>query len=671
MSLPPGFLEELHSRVPVSRIVGRKVTWDQRRSHPGKGDYWAPCPFHQEKTASFHVDDRKGFYYCFGCHEKGDAIAFLKATENLTFIEAVEVMAREAGMPMPAPDPRRREAEDRRATLSDLVEQAVQFYRLQLKTNTAAGARDYLDRRGLDEATRARFELGFAPPANDALIRQLTGKGTAVDKLIEAGLAVRPDDGRAPYDRFRNRIMFPIRDPRGRAIAFGARALDPNERAKYLNSNETALFDKGRTVYNLGPAREAARKTGRVIVVEGYMDVVALAQAGFDDAVAPLGTAITEDQLRRIWSAADEPVVALDGDEAGQRAALRLAELALPLLEPGKSLRFATLPPKMDPDDVIRDGGAAAMARHLDEARPMLSLLWQQLIEGKVFDSPERGAALDRDLRDMLGRIADPSVKAHYRAAVQTLRRELFAPARPAGQGSRAARTGPADRATTPGRGGRFRGQSRFAPPPLPLAETRASALARAGDAPQILSRPRESLILFACLRFPRILHEMDSELEGLRFFCPDLAELRDLLLSVAATFLDSDSLSAESLSSALAARLGHDPAERLRDTALVRLHRLNGPDADAALALVTAREEIAKQAAAIGLEAELREAGEELMGLADEGVTWRLAEARRAVDDAARAALGDEDDDDASDRARSKALQTMIDQQVWLKKKK
>ncbi len=270
MSLPPGFLDELRTRLSLTQVVGRKVMWDQRKSNQAKGDMWAPCPFHQEKTASFHVDDQKGFYYCFGCHAKGDAISFVKETENVSFIEAVEILAGEAGMKMPARDPKAQEKADRRTQLVEVMEMAVSHFRLMLKTGAGAEARDYLTRRGLDETALDRWEIGFAPDAWQGLWDHLKAKNVEDDLILGAGLAKPSQKGGKPYDTFRGRIMFPIRDARGRAIAFGGRAMDPNDNAKYLNSPETELFDKGRNLYNQGPAREAAGKGQPLIVAEVY-----------------------------------------------------------------------------------------------------------------------------------------------------------------------------------------------------------------------------------------------------------------------------------------------------------------------------------------------------------------------------------------------------------------
>jgi len=413
MALPPAFLDELRARVSLADLVGRKVAWDRRKSNAARGDWWAPCPFHQEKTASFHVLDREGRYYCFGCGAKGDAISFLRESEALGFMEAVEELARLAGLEMPARDPQAAARAKARATLADVMEKAVQHYRMILGTRAGEAARAYLAGRGLDDTAIARFELGYAPPGWEGLREAMAAKGIAAERLLECGLLRPSDKGRAPYDTFRDRIMFPIRDARGRAIAFGARAMDPGEAAKYLNSPDTDLFHKGRTLYNHGPARSAVAKGAALIVAEGYMDVIALARAGFEGAVAPLGTAVTEEQLRLLWAMHPEPVVALDGDAAGLRAAERLMDLALPLIAAGQSLRFALLPAGQDPDDLLRAGGAEAMQAVIEDALPMVDVLWARETRGRALDSPERRAALDQALRKAVARIAAPSIRSH------------------------------------------------------------------------------------------------------------------------------------------------------------------------------------------------------------------------------------------------------------------
>jgi DNA primase len=618
MSLPPGFLDELRTRTSLSQVVGRKVMWDQRKSNQGKGDMWAPCPFHHEKSASFHVDDRKGYYYCFGCHAKGDAISFIKDTENVGFMEAVEILAREAGMPIPERDPRAQEKADKHTELASVMEQAVQFYRLQLKTGAGSAARDYLDKRGLKEATQERFEIGFAPEGWQHLWDHLTGKGVSPDLIIEAGLA-KPSTraGGKPYDTFRNRIMFPIRDIRKRCIAFGGRAMDPSDNAKYLNSPETPLFDKSRTLYNHAPAREAAGKGAPLIVAEGYMDVIALSEAGFGASVAPLGTAVTEHQLQMLWRVSDEPVIALDGDTAGLRAAHRVIDIALPLLEAGKSLRFALMPEGKDPDDIIRAEGAGAVRKLVEEAMPMVNLLWSRETEGRVYDSPERRAALDKALREKIQLIRDPSIRSHYGEAIKEMRYELFRPKReawkPSGGGFK--------------QGGAFqkgRGKGGWQPPQPPvLTETKNSYLAAGNEASQ--ERMRITVILAVLLRNPRLCAEFEHALEMLDCRDGELSALRQVLLGLQAQErADAFEEAAE--------RLGYETLENLLSAPHLRIVPALKEAADAELVRMTVAEELAKLEAHRGLKTEIAEAEEDLAHLADEAVTWRLSQAAAAV---------------------------------------
>jgi DNA primase len=400
---------------------------------------------------------------------------------------------------------------------------------LNLNAARGAEARAYLDRRGLAPAARDRFEIGYAPDAGAVLAEHLAAKGFSREEAADAGLTAIPEDGRAPYDRFRGRIVFPIRDARGRAIALGGRALDPNARAKYLNSPETPLFDKSRTLFNLGPARAAAGKSGRLIVVEGYMDAIALAEAGLPETVAPLGTAITEAQLEALWRVVPEPLVALDGDAAGLKAAHRLIDLALPQLGAGRSLRFVLMPPGQDPDDVVRAGGRAAMEALLEASVPVVELLWRRESEGQVLDSPERRTALGARLKAHLARFRDDDLRAHTRAAFRERLARLFAatPPRPARGGT-----------PRPGvRGDRFgfapgRGPGRFAPPPVASAAAKASLLGRARDGVPAEARLRESAILYGLINHPALAASLEDRLDRMTFVCTDLAELRDALIA-------------------------------------------------------------------------------------------------------------------------------------------
>ncbi|MFY0617889.1 DNA primase [Shimia sp.] len=602
MSLPPGFLDELRNRTSLVQVVGRKVMWDPRKSNQGKGDMWAPCPFHHEKTASFHVDDRKGYYYCFGCQAKGDAIKFVTETENVGFMEAVEILAEEAGMTMPKRDPQSQQKADRRTQLAEVMEMAVQHFRLMLHAGAGTDARAYLDRRRLSEEARDRFDIGFAADGWQGLWDHLTGKGVDPDLILGAGLAKASNKGSKPYDTFRNRIMFPIRDGRGKCIAFGGRAMDPNDNAKYLNSPETELFDKGRNLYNHAPAREAAGKGHPLVVAEGYMDVIALAAAGFGASVAPLGTAVTESQLQLLWRISDEPIIALDGDKAGIRAAMRVIDLALPLLQSGKSLRFAVMPEGQDPDDLIRAKGASAVQKVLDGAVPMVNLLWQREIEGKVFDSPERRAALDMQLKSKINLIKDQAIKRHYGEAIKELRFQLFRPQRVGG--------------------GTFGGNRRgkWQSEPAFRSGTKVSMLA-ASEGP-VEQRLHEAVVLAVALVTPEILDDFDYAIENMECLDPDNAQLRDVLLRYAN--------SADPRGNVEMA-LGPEAVENLLRQPHVAITPAVRKAGDATLARVTLTEELAKLKTVRGLSEEIAEAEEDLMGVADEAMTWRLGQAAEA----------------------------------------
>ena len=642
MSLPNGFLDELRTRVTLSSVVGKKVTWDMRKSNMAKGDFWAPCPFHQEKSASFHVDDRKGFYYCFGCHAKGDAVTFVKESENLSFIEAVEVLAREAGMPMPARDPQAAQRADRRTELAQVMDEAVRFYRLQLKTAAGSAARSYLSqKRRLTEAAWDRWDIGWSPDNAQAVVEHLQAKGISPDLMTASGVVAKSDTGRL-YDRFHARIIFPIRDGRGRVISLGGRSLDPNARAKYLNGPETELFDKGRNLFNQSPAREAAGKGKPLVVAEGYMDVIALSEAGFTAAVAPLGTAVTEDQLRLIWRIADEPIVALDGDTAGIRAAQRVIDLALPMLEAGKALRFAILPGGMDPDDLLKAQGAPAMQAVLDSAKPMVHLLWQRETEGRSFDSPERRASLDKTLRGHLARIADQSIRNHYADEMKRLRAGLF------GIGT------PQYRPFQPGP---FRGRGKFAPPGGALATTRSSLLAQAqGPVEETL---REAVILATLILHPALIHRFESALERLDLTGEDHDTLRQMILA-GADMPDLHHRIAQSAPTALDALLSRP------HVAIAPPIRNTRDDDLAALCLA---EELAKLEARRGARREIEDAMEDMDGLPDEGLTWRLSQAAEARHRSDKSGTTDSADLGEDRAGMSRHLQSLIDSQVWVKK--
>jgi DNA primase len=522
MRFSPNLLEEVVRRTDLVQLVARRVKLVR------KGRVmWGCCPFHQEKSPSFKVENERRTYKCFGCGAGGDAFKWLMETEGLTFPEAVERLASDAGVELPKWSPEDEAREEQKKSLYEIAELACRFFEEQLQARGGAEARNYLRSRGLEDATAKQFRLGYAPNSNAGLIGHLAAKKISLQDMVAAGLARPADDGREARDFFFNRLMFPITDARGRAIAFGARALDPDAKPKYINTGETPLFSKGRLLYNFATARPAALKSGTIILAEGYMDVIALVRAGFDHAVAPLGTALTEEQLHLLWRVAPEPILAFDGDEAGLRAGNRAARLALPHLKPGYSLRFAFLPPSEDPDSLIRASGPAAMKVLLDQAEPLAKVLWRVETAAKDFTTPERRAGLERSLAEIVSAIQDPKIADYYRRDFEqkvfdTFKRRTFH-----GQkGQRSFRRElTAGHSFTPSQG---------APVESVSPAVKNSLLARAADTGA--RRRKEMEVAALLLEAPEIALHQGEVLAGLPFSDRLLDRLRQELLNVAAS---------------------------------------------------------------------------------------------------------------------------------------
>ncbi len=522
-----GLLEEIRRRTDLVALVGRRVKLIR------KGRVlWGCCPFHPEKSPSFKVENERRLYKCFGCGQGGDAFKWLMETEGMSFPEAVEKLAGEAGVELPRWSPEDEAREKRKKSLYEIVELAAVFYEAQLFGEGGRAARDYLRGRGLDGAAAKQFRLGYAPSGNNALIDHLTAHNVTQDEMIEAGLARPANDGRPMRDFFFDRILFPITDGRGRVIAFGGRGMAADAKPKYINTGETPLFSKGGNLYNFPTARAAAIKTGTIILAEGYMDVIALVRAGFAHAVAPLGTAFTEDQLQMLWRAAPEPVLAFDGDKAGQAAALRAAHMALPHLKAGHSLRFAFLPSGEDPDTLIAHQGAAAMAGLLDTAMALSDLLWRAETEGKDFSTPERLAGLERRLAEIAATVGDGQIAGYYRDA---FREKVFTvyKRRPSPKGTLPGR----EPRRGPGRSG-FPQRAPFRPlPGTPEAVSpalRQNRLVRAGEA--AVRQVKEAELAGLLLEEPRIALNHAELLAELPVSDPSLDTLRAELLNLAAS---------------------------------------------------------------------------------------------------------------------------------------
>ena len=504
MRFGENFLEELKARVRPSDVVGRHV----KLKRQGR-EFGGLAPFTNEKTPSFFVNDEKGFYHCFSSGKHGDAISFLMEVEGLSFPEAVEALATMAGMEMPAADPQAEARAARNKETVSWMERAQEFFEKTLYRGDGEGARDYLKGRGLSKTAAKAFGMGFAPDNFSALKDELIAQGARPQQLIEAGLLVEPEDrSRQPWDRFRDRIMFPIHDTRGRLVAFGGRAMKKDAKAKYLNSPETPIFQKSKLLYNYHRARKAlAEPTNSargMIVAEGYMDVIALSRAGFTHAVAPMGTALTEDQLELLWRVGPEPILCFDGDKAGVRAAFRSIERALPMLRPGQSLRFAMLPEGQDPDDLIRASGPPAMQQVLDNALPLVDMLWRREAEREVLNTPEAKAGLKSRLYKALEEIQNGDVKALYKT-------ELLA---------------------------RFDAQfgwqaTRIQRPGRNTGETKANKSTQIASAKKLASNLRvETTLIGAILEFPELLERVDERLFELNFADPACANLQRAALN-------------------------------------------------------------------------------------------------------------------------------------------
>ena len=559
MRFTPQFLDELRARLPVSEVVGRRVKL-RKAGREWKG----LSPFNKEKTPSFFVNDQKAMWFDFSSGKNGNIFDFLMLTEGVSFPEAVERLAQQAGIPLPVMTREAQAQEERRKSLHDIVELAAKFFEATLASRAGARGRGYLLDRGIHAPTQVKFRLGYAVAEQYALKEHLGAAKIPVEDMVEAGLLVSGEDIAVPYDRFRDRVMFPITDWRGRVIAFGGRALDKDVAAKYLNSPETPLFHKGATLYNIAGARKAAHEGAAVIAVEGYIDAIAMVSAGFEATVAPLGTAVTGEQLALMWRMADEPVLCFDGDDAGRRASYRAVDLALPLLKPGKSLKFAALPDGQDPDDLARSGGRAAIEDVLAAARPLAHVLWARESEAGPFDTPERRAALEARVGQIIATVADETVRRYYKQDFSARLRQMFAPPNFTAKAIGAPGRNFERMFDARSSGRRFdKARQRGAVPsrvPGVFEETYVAA------SPQLASSPvhrghraaiprREALILQAAINHPWLLHEHLEEFAAAEFRHADTQKLKGVLIDVFAHHFAEDFAQQSSESGAEAER--------------------------------------------------------------------------------------------------------------------
>jgi DNA primase len=574
MTLSTAFLDELRARTVLSAVIAPSV----KLLRAGR-EWKACCPFHNEKTPSFTVNDDKGFYHCFGCGAHGDAIRFLTDQRGMQFMDAVKELAAKAGLEVPAPDPQARERAERTASLTDVMAEVAKWYSDQLQGIAGADAREYLKRRDIDPAAMQRFGLGLAPDSRTALKRALEKLGE--DRLVETGMLIKPEEGDT-YDRFRGRLMIPIRDARGRVIAFGGRMLGEGE-PKYLNSPDTPLFDKGRTLYNIDRASPASRSAKRLIVVEGYMDVIALDRAGISEVVAPNGTAVTEAQLERMWRLDPSPILCFDGDSAGRKAAVRAALRALPHVGPERTLRFVELPPGQDPDDVVRAGGREAFEALLAKPEPLDARLWRHEVEAEPLATPEAWASLKQRLLNHSATIGSPDLARLYREDWLNRFYDLRRPREASRSGARQPQR----------RGGSFK-NGRFVPPEPPVGD-RARSIASTG-----IDAPTARALILGFANFPEELPTHCEQLAALPISDRGTSKLRDELVNAAfsGATLDRQALATILGTDGAAGGQGKGPSPRTMGFSFTR--RDSDPDRArsdlaAAVEIIAAAEEVDK----------------------------------------------------------------------------
>jgi DNA primase len=523
MRFPPSFLDELKARLPVSDVVRKRV----KLTKAGR-EWRGLSPFNAERTPSFFVNDQKMAWFDHSAGKNGNIFDFLMETEGLSFPEAVTRLAEQAGLALPQMSPEAEAREKQRASLHDVLELAAAYFAAELAGRSGANARAYLANRGLTGALQAEFRLGYAGPEKYALRDHLAGKGVPAQAMIETGLLIHGEDIAVPYDRFRDRVIFPIADRAGRIIAFGGRALGPDIQPKYLNSPETPLFHKGAILYNHHKARKAAHEKGGVIAVEGYVDAISMSASGFPNVVAPLGTALTVEQCELLWKMAEEPVLCFDGDRAGRKAAYRAIDLALPLIGVGQSLRFALLPEGQDPDDLARSGGAAAIGEVLAAALPLVDLLWQRETESEVLSTPERRAGLERRLANLCAEIRDETLRRHYQTEFRNRLAALF------GEGQSGPGLGRRPRRFPALRRSSYRvaeGPQTYVLQPLQVGASLArSPLLRAKTAG---ISGREAFILLIFLNHPNLLEAYGEALADLELGNKEAQSLRQKLLDL------------------------------------------------------------------------------------------------------------------------------------------
>ena len=657
MASSNNFIQELRDKLSLAEIVGKKVRWDQRKSNQIKGNFWACCPFHDEKTASFKVDDVKGFYYCFGCHEKGDCITFIRKTENLDFLSAIKRLASEAGVQIPNSFETKQISVDgkSRQTLVDIHELAVKFYSNELNKRPSNNASNFINNRIVSQTIIANFRIGFAPEGKKNLFNFLNQQGYDTELIVKSGLCARNDNGEI-FDRFRNRIIFPIINQKGEVVGLGGRALSSTANAKYLNSPETEIFHKGKLLFNQNNCTSSAQNTNQVTVVEGYMDVIALAKIGLTNCVAPLGTAVTAEQLQKIWRMSNNPIFAFDGDTSGEKALIRLAFLSLPLISAEKTIQACKLPTGQDPDDLVTLFGKERLVELLAQPQSLLEIIWEHETKGATYKTPENRVSLENKLSTILKKMTDVKLRSHFSSAFYELKQNLFRQGQNSYSNFLKSQSIPQDNA--------FKKTSKKLE--RPTSGAKKSLLASSTKPDSMESRFQETAIIISLINHPKLIRIFSLQLDEIEFLFIDLKNIYQKVLSLTA----KEQLSRDELLEKLNKISGHEVYRKLISTGHLKVNPFLKQCASFEEAKMALDDVLTRKIARQNMVQELADAQDEIRDKGNEALTWRLDQANQFLHQA-QSGRSIPDPFHKKDLEQDiKKIKDLIKDEIWIKRK-